>query len=273
MKKVILISAAVLAFLTFTLSSCKKVKPDTDTQSAVDNTICEEEFGKTMTTINTYALQENSIKGMTEVLAGAPVITIDPADTLDGFPVTMTIDYGTGTIDAVDGKTRSGKMVCVFSSRWHIVGSTVKVTLVDYVSGGTSFSCDSIKITHSAINSLTNQVFKGVASNATWSEGTVIHWEGTRTITYTGLETPLNNSDDVYTLTGSANGVNRKGTAYTVNITSPLIKRATCSWVESGKIDITPEGLAVRTIDYGNGTCDSQATVTISGNTFAFTMN
>jgi hypothetical protein len=276
MKRIFLASATVITVMAVTFSSCKKEKPDTDTQSAVDNTICEDEFGKAMNTINGSAIKENGIKsmqGIADFQAGGPIITVDSADIADGFPVTMTIDYGTGTTDPVDGKVRSGKIISVFSDHWLTVGSTVKVTLVNFVSGGTSFSCDSMKLIHSAAYAFTNQIFKGRASNSSWS-GSALLWEGTRTITQTsGYNTPLNHLDDVYSLTGSANGVNRDGLAYTVNVTSAIIKRASCSWAESGKVDITPEGLAVRTIDYGNGTCDSQATVTINGNTFSFTMN
>lgn len=273
MKRIVLNSAVVAAALIITFGSCKKEEPDTETQSAVDNTICEDEFGKSVNTVNGYAFQENGIKGNADILSGTPVVTVDPADTLDGFPVTMTIDYGTGTVSTVDGKTRSGKIICVFSNRWHIVGSRAKVTFVDYISGGTSFSCDSMTIIHSTANSFTQQVFKGGCSNPSWT-GSALQWEGTRTITQTaGMETPFNHLDDVYSLTGNASGVSREGKAYTVVIAAPIVKRASCSWVESGKVEITPEGLAVRTIDYGSGTCDSQATITISGNTFSFTMN
>jgi hypothetical protein len=275
MKRIILASATIVTVLAVTFSSCKKEKPDTDTQSAVDNTICEDEFGKTMSTVNGFAIKENGIKTMlenAELLSGSPTITVDPADTLDGFPVTMTIDWGTGITDGVDGKTRSGKIICVFSDYWHNVGSTIKVTMVNFISNGTSFSCDSMKISRSAVNAFSHRVFNGRCSNSAWANA--LQWSGTRTITQTGgFSTPLNPLDDVYSVTGNATGVNREGKAYTVNISSPIVKRTSCSWVESGRVDITPEGLAVRTIDYGNGTCDSQATVTINGNTFTFTMN
>jgi hypothetical protein len=272
MKRITIASVVVVSILAATFSSCKKEKPDTDTQSAVDNTICEDEFGKSMSTVNTYAVKENGVRGTQDYLAGGPTVTIDPVDTLNGFPVTMTLDFGTGTVDPVDGKTRSGKIICVFSDHWRTVGSTIRVTLVDFISNGTAFSCDSMKMVHSSSNSFTQQVFNGKASNAGW-EGP-LQWQGIRTITQTeGMQTPFNHLDDVYSITGNSSGVNRKGKAYTVNISSPLVKRVSCSWVESGKVDITPEGLAVRTIDYGNGTCDSQATITISGNTFTFTMN
>jgi hypothetical protein len=58
-----------------------------------------------------------------------------------------------------------------------------------------------------------------------------------------------------------------------VNVTVPVEKRASCTWITKGRIDLTPEGLATRTVDYGDGTCDDKATLTINGNTFQFQMN
>src|ERR1044072_7118803 len=98
MKRILLASAVIVTVMGVTFTSCKKEKPDTETQSAVDNSICETEFSKAMTTVNGFAIKENGIKGMLDAssaMSGNPTITVDPADTLDGFPVTMTIDYGT----------------------------------------------------------------------------------------------------------------------------------------------------------------------------------
>jgi hypothetical protein len=278
MKRILLASAVAVALVGVTATSCKKEKPDTETQSAVDNNICETEFGKSMTTINGFAIKENGIKGMqdaADMMAGNPTIIVDPADTLDGFPVTMTIDYGSGTsftTDAVDGKVRTGKIICVFSDNWSNVGAHVKVTMVNYVSGGIAYSCDSMKITHTSASSFTHQIFKGRCTSSAWSNP--LQWEGTRTFAQTaGMATPLNPLDDVYSLSGNASGVNRDGKSYTVSITQPIVKATACSWVQSGRVDITPEGLAVRTVDYGNGTCDAAATLTINGNTFTFNMN
>jgi hypothetical protein len=39
-----------------------------------------------------------------------------------------------------------------------------------------------------------------------------------------------------------------------------------------GVLEHTPSGKAMRTIDYGNGACDDQATVTINGNTYTITL-
>lgn len=272
MKRILFLSVVVLGGLVFTLNSCKKEKPDTETQSSVDNSFCEGEFTRTMNTVNGFGIREQGVKSLMDYgRSSCPTIVIDPADTLNGFPVTMTIDYGTtGCYDSIDHKTRKGTITCVFSNYWHLVGSYIKVNLANYSVDGVSYTTDSIKFIHGAPASFTTQVYNGVVTNSSWT----MKWACNRTITQTGGNaTPLNFYDDVYSLTGSANGVNRNGLAYTSVITTSIVKRTSCSWIESGRIDLTPDGYATRTVDFGSGNCDNQATLTINGNTFTFTMN
>lgn len=266
MKNIYLAASILITAITVTFTSCKKETPDTETQSAVDNNICETEFSKSMTTINSFAIKENGIKSMLSGRSSGPVVT---TDTTNGFPRTMTIDYGTGVYDSIDHKTRKGQIICYFSNYWRYVNSFVKVNLINYSVNGNTYACDSMKITHSGTNAYTHQVFKGKCTNANWS----LQWETLRTFEQTAGAGDLDPYNDVFKLNGNSSGVNRDGKSYTVNVTSPIVKRSSCSWVESGRLDITPQGLAVRTVDYGNGTCDNQATLTINGNTFTFTMN
>lgn len=273
MKRIFLASAVVLSLVAVTFNSCKKIEPDTESQSALDNNICETEFTKSMSTVNGFAIKENGIKSMLDYSrSSGPVITVDPADTLDGFPVTMTIDYGTvGMVDSIDHKIRKGIITCVFSNYWHIVGANVKVTLSNFYVNDMNITCDSMKITHSGTAAFTHQVFKGKCINSSWAHD--LEWEATRTFTQTAGTGDLNPYNDVFSLVGDANGVTREGKSYTVHISSPIIKRTSCSWIEQGRLDLTPEGLGVRSVDFGNGNCDNQASLIINGNTFTFTMN
>lgn len=276
MKRIVFASALFVTAMAVTFTSCKKEKPDTETISAVDNNICETEFTKSMSTINGFAIKENGIKIMLDHFndpsrTGGPTIYVDPADTLDGFPITMTIDYGAapGITDSIDGKRRSGLVTCVFSNYWHIVGSSVKVTLSNYVVEGMSITTDSMKITHSGASAFTHQVFQGRCFTGDWN----LQWSATRTFTQTAGAGDLDPYNDVFSTTGNASGVNRDGKAYEVMISTPIVKRTSCKWIESGRLDITPDGLATRSVDFGSGNCDKTATLIINGNSFTFDMN
>jgi hypothetical protein len=263
----------LLGALSLTLNSCKKEETDTETQSAVDNSICEGEFTRVMPTVNSFAISEGGVhrqgfQGLVRPASSCPVISvINP----NQFPNTkLIIDYGTvGCVDTSDGKTRKGKIEATFSESWDSTGTVVTINLVDYYVNNIKYE-GTVTITRNSMYSYTIDVANGKCSNPNW----VLTWESTRTFTQTGgTNTPLDPADDVFEASGSANGVNRDGKAYTVNITKNLVKRQVCSWIESGTVELTPEGLATRTVDFGDGTCDNKATLTINGNTFSFTMN
>jgi hypothetical protein len=266
MKRILFSALLFTGLISLTLNSCKKEEPDTETQSAVDNNICETEFTKMMPRVNNYGINEQGIKNMR---AACPAIT--PPDTIasPGWPRVMVIDYGTGCVDTIDGKVRKGKITCSFSNRWNIVGSYVTITLDTFSVNGNTYDCDSIRITHNSQYGFRTQVFNGICQSSNWT----LEWDCDRTLTQTAGFGDFDPYNDVFTLTGSANGKNRNGKTYTAVITSPITKRSSCSWIEQGSIDLTPEGLATRTVDFGSGNCDSQATLTINGNTFTFTMN
>jgi hypothetical protein len=38
----------------------------------------------------------------------------------------------------------------------------------------------------------------------------------------------------------------------------------------SGTVDVTPDGFKTRTVDFGNGACDDDATYTVNGQTISF---
>ena len=77
---------------------------------------------------------------------------------------------------------------------------------------------------------------------------------------------------DVFSATGTSNGVDRNGKTFDVTINSPVIKRTIYPYMESGILSITPEGRSARTVNYGDGTWDNKATLTINGNIFTFTL-
>lgn len=264
----------VSAVTALTFNSCKKEEPDTETQSATDNSICEGEFTGRMGVINSFAIKEQGVKSMRT--PGQPTISFVMADTLDGFPITMYIDYGTvGIVDPIDGKTRKGQVTAKFSNSWDSLGTNVTVKLIDYyvkTATGANFvqyACDSMMIGHPSAYTFTNSVIGGKCIAPSWNLG----WACSRTVTQTAGMGDTLLTNDIYQYTGNAQGKTREGKNYTVNVTVPVIKDMSCTWIKQGRIDLTPEGKATRTVDYGSGVCDDQATLTINGNTFAFTMN
>ncbi|MBK7884406.1 MAG: hypothetical protein IPJ81_11930 [Chitinophagaceae bacterium] len=81
-----------------------------------------------------------------------------------------------------------------------------------------------------------------------------------------GYQTPYNLLDDIFSMTGNHTVSNATGASRTSVITQPLQKKTICESIDKGTITIQgPNHTAV--IDFGNGTCDNVATISINGNT------
>ncbi|MBK6985431.1 MAG: hypothetical protein IPH32_12070 [Bacteroidetes bacterium] len=283
MKKSNIIASLLIVASIITLNSCKKkTEVDNESQSVVDNAICEQQFMAIQPVVSEKGIQENGIKRTTAALdsflilgaIGNPTITPSANDTIDanadGFydngPVTFELKYLPGFLGN-DGIPRTGSLKITTAKRWSAFNNTVTVDLVNFVVNGTVTYSGQVKITRTNALSVTCEVLNGHCTNGSWN----IDYQGTKTLTQKqGQNTPNTEADDVYEITGNSSGVNREGRAFTTNITNPLVKKSSCKFITSGSLDLTPDGFKTRTVDFGSGACDDDATYTVNGQTISF---
>ena len=273
---------SVLFFIGIAIFSCRKDRPDTDTQSSVDNSICEAEFSRIMPQTNHIAVGDSGVQryGLDIPIPNnnCPDYYIDSADIADGFPITMSMYYGQdndgdGIYEVActgsDGKARAGMVTAVFSGPWHRPGTTVTHTLQNYYVNGIKYE-GTITVTKN-VNSFTQTVSNGKCTEGT--EWTIL-WNSSRTLTYSDGGTILYPFDDVCLISGSASGTDRNNKAFSVDIdaNNPLKFSAGCPYIVKGAQTIKIQDKKDRTVDYGDGTCDNKATLTIDGNVFEFTL-
>lgn len=254
MKRIFLFTLLVTGI---TFYSCKKEEPDTEAQSAVDNSICEGEFTRIGPVVNDYAMKKQGIK------SACPSVSADTIIKL------MTLDYGTSGCQDTDGKSRKGKILAKFNGKWSAVGTIVVIKLQNYQVGDVYYNCDSIVIIRNSANSFSCNVVGGKSWNVSWN----LEWAATRIMTQTAGVGDTIASNDEFEFTGNTNGKNRDGKMYTTSISVPIQKKTSCNWIDKGRLDLTPEGHATRTVDYGIGACDNDATLTINGNVYTFKLD
>jgi hypothetical protein len=261
----------LLGLAVITLNGCKKEDPiDSETTTATDNSLCEGEFMRILPTVNKIAIDEPGVQRIIPGSATASTCPVILIDTPNQFPLTMTLDYGAGCTDSIDGKVRKGKVHVNMSAPWDTVGCVMTVTLDSFYVGAIHFM-GSITYTRTTQNRYTMEINNGHCHRAgatPWD----IFWNATRTIDWVSGST---NSQDnqVVQISGSNSGIDRNGLRWTSTITSPLVRELNCNWINKGTIVITPEGKPERKVDFGDGTCDNKGTITIEGNYFEFTMN
>jgi hypothetical protein len=257
------------------LVSCKK-----DKSSAVNNDV-ETTFQLSENQATSEALQDDANAIFFEAatdkgLLGARTFeTLQKNNTLScatvsvtpaiGFPKTIVVDFGSGCTSA-DGINRSGKINIVLSDSVRKTGSTAVITFTNYFSAGFKVEGTITWTNTSTPNAIswTRQIATGKITGPN-----AYYWlhTGTKTITQTaGASTPLNVLDDVFSVTGNHTVTNPSGKSRTATITEALEKKTVCHNITKGKIKIEgPAHYAI--LDYGDGTCDSKATISIDGNT------
>jgi len=73
-------------------------------------------------------------------------------------------------------------------------------------------------------------------------------------------------TDDTWRIEGTWAGKTRDGVSWSATCNHALVKKATCDWFDSRTLVVTSEGVS-KTIDFGDGTCDDKATLTIGDHT------
>jgi hypothetical protein len=264
------------AAFSLVLNSCnKKDDIDNDTAAAKNESVAEKTFNE----VNDIADQASKtgnlngfkIDGTDGILASdCAIITIDTSSFVSASnPDTVIIDFGTGCVGN-DGKNRSGKIIVSATGRYRDVGTIITMTPVNYIVNGNAIS-GYRRVTNSGLNASNQPIFQ-IEVNGTIvlaNDGGTITWTANRTRVWTeGFNTPLIFNDDVFSVTGGSNGTKASGTTWTNVINTPLVHKRSCHQIVSGTMTVTPSNKPVRTIDFGTGACDSQATVTINGNTY-----
>ncbi len=211
-------------------------------------------------------------------VTACPDVLIERLGLPNAFPVKITLDFGTGCTGR-DGHFRKGKIITTYTNRLIIPGA-MATTIFD------GFYFDTIKVQGQHKITNTSQIGSRqftvdiIDAKLTNPSGNFIDWESHKVITQIeglGTNIPL---DDIFRIEGHSNGKVKRDNLIVLwesNITEPLVKRFNCRWIVKGKVRTVRRNAASNTpwfalLDFGNGNCDNQATITINGVTFQITL-
>ncbi len=288
------IIAIVIAGATV-ITSCKKKTTTPDPTPTVDSdqagsnaSNTAESISSDMISIGSEGCDITSGSTLTQYRGENTSILSCAAVVRDTTLKTVTITFN-GT-QCIDGKVRSGSLVYNYSAstngakKYRHIGFSASVTANNYVVDG-----NAVTITNKTISNTTPQNFTPSITPMTWSitsnisialaggAGTV-SWSCNRVktllntaTTYSNAGTPINWAMAKVGFTGSASGTRSNGETFTATIRTQLVKDfGGCNLggrhpFISGELIYAPSGKSSRTIDYGDGTCNLNATVSIDG--------
>jgi len=275
-RNISLIALLFVASITL-FTNCKKDdnKEDQTKETSVDRNLVFAE--RTFNDIGNYTAEAMSAgkgklkSGETTLLQGSGCLII--SFDLTAVPYKLIIDFGSTNCLCEDGLYRRGKIIVSYTEGISDSLATLNTTLENFF------------INDNQIIGTRVLTYKGhnQAGHANWDvtvNGSIVLASGEGIITYQAShnsemiegEYTQVYSDNVFSVTGSANGTAITGQAFSSVITTPLISKMTCSHFVSGIVEITPAAEPMRSLNYGNGECDNKATVTVSGITFEITL-
>ncbi|MEI6556505.1 MAG: hypothetical protein WCL70_13025 [Paludibacter sp.] len=199
-----------------------------------------------------------------EVETYGPTITVDKPDSLN-FPKIITIDFGTAGYIDDRGDTLKGKIIITVSDRLWKSGATKTIKPVDFY-----VNANNIKGIKSIVNNGLN-TSKHPSMTVTVSDTIVRVDKSTIIRNSTRTRERIDNGgtprffwDDKFSITGTTIGINAKGIAYSIVITNPLIIYNNYPYFVQGTVTATTQ-TRTAVLDYGDGTKDRKATLTING--------
>ena len=218
--------------------------------------------------LNNY-IDSTSTKILTIKTAG-PTITIDKPNTV--YPKTFTLDYGTTGTTLANGNILKGKIIAFVKTRMKLKNSTRTISLVNFSENGNTIK-GSKKITYLIKSAQLPYWLISVKDTITRTDGSKIFWNSNRQRVLSGNNgTPLIYSDDIYSISGSSQGVSANGTPFVLEIRNnyPLVIGGNWPFYIRGLTSLTIKNGNIA-IDYGIGTTDKTATVIVNGETSTYT--
>jgi hypothetical protein len=291
MKLKFLLPAAA-AFATMALGSCKKDSTDTSSADEIattfelsaDQGIADNTTQDANDILNDASVsynfagafssgpgtaQTSFIPTPTSFIPGCATVTVTP---LVGFPKTVVIDFGTTGCTSANGVTRKGIISINVSDSFRKAGSIAIMTFNNYYVN--NYKKEGT-ITWTNTSAAGVKSWDRVCQNGKITAPNGNYWThfGTQHIVQSmGSSTPAT-IDDEFSITGTHTVTNAAGKTRTGTVLTALKKKTACNWIDSGTYQV--QGAAhVAVIDYGSGTCDNIATISIDGQTpHTFTLN
>ena len=276
--------ATLLLALPLLVASCRKDRNtktgDNDfAGSGVDIAMMDNHFADAQSiddqaetgNLSTFRTANGNTPSQARTMAGGcATITVDTTVT----PHLRTIDFGPVNCLGLDGKNRRGKILVHYNGHYKDSGSLRSITFSDYYVNDNQI-LGTKTVTNMGQNSA-GEVYYNIMI-----DGSIVKANGAGTVsgqssrvrTWLAGYNTAGWMDDEYAITGTASITRANGNVISANVTTPLHRSLSCNWIDAGVISITPQSGNVRTLDYGTGTCDDAATVTVNGNVYNITLH
>lgn len=273
MKNFTSILMAVITGLLVSTSACKKESTEPSATDADEASVVELTSQKAITDalyddVSMEVMQTNADNGLVQAITlqqACASVSITPQDPAL-WPKTITIDYGTDGCTGLNGYLRKGKIIYTLNKRLLADGAVVSVSFENYSVNGYKLE---------GVYTITNNgSTKGLNVTVKLANGKVTYPNGkwyTKTTNSTWVQSAGQSSfsiqDDEYSLTGNGTITDMDGNTLTAASRTALLRKVNCTNTVAGQADLTFNNIS-GLLDFGAGTCDKNAVITVGGKNY-----
>lgn len=251
-----ILKAAGIGILAFGFASCEK--DNSENLEVFDDAVSSELEQREFEIEDEAGVQECNSIDFSNHFADGVIVT----DTMSSYPKTITIDYGEGITDE-KGRVKSGMIIITLTGEMKSTGSERSFTFVDFRINKSSIEGTRI-VTNLGENEDGNVEFSIIGEITRTKDGKERVKSFNRKREWLeGFET-CDRDDDVILISGTST-VQSGSRVGTRTITTPIrIERGVCDYPTEGIVKVERQNGRGGVIDFGNGDCDSEATLTLN---------
>ncbi|MCI5057739.1 MAG: hypothetical protein MRY83_16610 [Flavobacteriales bacterium] len=263
-------------FILVLIGSCQKSKLNKNTISSEDNLLVMKVLYNIVFSVEKELLSSEDLYKTSDVLhTDCAQLSVNPPDS-GIWPKNFVVDFGRENCLGIDDIQRRGQIVGTIDSNLNASSVNITIDPSAYVQDNHSIS-GTISFTKSNAELWNIEATNLVLTKSNLEE---VSWEGSLARTRTSNSQtdfsldPENDCyqnvncifDDIFELTGSAKGINHDGRKFDFTIKDGIrIEYCQLGYqMTSGSMELQPEDLRLRKIDFGNNNCDNTATVIIA---------
>jgi hypothetical protein len=202
--------------------------------------------------------------------AACATVTISPQD-LTTWPKTITIDYGSTGCVGINGWVRKGKISYTLTKLPRETGAVVNVSFDNYFVNGYKLEGSYSITNNGSADANLNITTRLVNGKITYPDGK--WYTRTSTINWQQVAGSATASvlDDEFNVTGEAVIKSSANNELITSSKTPLLRKVTCGNFVSGQLNVAYNGIA-GVLDFGGGTCDKKATLSLGTRNYEVTL-
>jgi hypothetical protein len=276
MKARLLLLATIISASTF-YSCSKDDSPDNTTPpddlTAQELTAARIQSDLVFDDVSSEVLQVtlNGTTGAASTTSAAcATVTISPQD-LTTWPKTITIDYGSTGCTGINGWVRKGKISYTLTKLPRETGAVVNVSFDNYFVNGYKLEGSYSITNNGSTDANLNITTRLVNGKITYPDGK--WYTRTSTINWQQVAGSATASvlDDEFNVTGEAVIKSSANNELITSSKTPLLRKVTCGNFVSGQLNVAYNGIA-GVLDFGGGTCDKKATLSLGARNYEVTL-